>query len=104
MFKAIFTYEECGKNYKQMVKFDDIELTPARCRQEDGTYTELPTDLYVNLYSEDGEEVAYLTYNLDGTYKTFSDAIDNYNKVFQKLLDKGYIDLEEDFENATLFG
>ena len=89
-----------GNRFVDIEEIQEVALIPG---WRAGSNTDdIPTDLSITLvrFGKLWGESIYGTYNLDGTKETFDRAIENYNKVINKLLVAGYCKIS-DFENVT---
>lgn len=83
-----------------IIEVTTIDLTPA---WDNGNPDGPATDLFIFIVRAGDESGDYIgKYNLDGTEETYLKAIENYKKIFKKLLEKGYCKFS-DFENFELY-
>lgn len=77
-----------------------VNLTP--CWQPNHKADALPDELCIELYTASNPTQEYAIqgwYRLDDTEATFNKALENYNKVTNQLLTKGYAKIS-DFKNV----
>lgn len=82
-------------------EYEATRLTPIWESGSDSN--DIPDDLCIELYHIGNPTQEFATtgyYNLDGTKEVFEKALNNYNKVVNQLLTKGYAKIS-DFENVS---
>ena len=98
MNKDVETFN--GIRVLDIEEFEATRLTPI---WDGSDSNDIPDDLYIDLYPISNPTQKFAIkgyYNLDGTKEVFEKALNNYNKVVNQLLTKGYAKIS-DFENVS---